>query len=93
MFLIGIEKERIAELAEGTAVRINGHSTILRREGNHLIYQDEDGLENRCRIFMEDEDDLAINFSCASHGDEDEGHVIITPDRNFEFENGNVVTS
>lgn len=93
MFLIGIEKERVAELAEGTAVRINGFNTTLRRDGRYLIYNDEDGVENRCRILMEDEDDIALNFACACHGQDDERHVIVTPDRDFEFENGELVTS
>lgn len=92
MFLIGIEKKRVAELAEGTAVRINGFITTLRREGSYLVYYDEDGVENRCRILMEDEDDIALNFACASHEQEDEPHVIVTPDREFEFENGELVT-
>jgi hypothetical protein len=92
MFLIGIEKERVAELAEGTAVRINGFNTTLRREGRYLIYNDEDGVENRCRILMEDEDEIALNFACASHEQDDERHVIVTPDRDCEFENGELVT-
>lgn len=93
MFLIGIEKARIAELEEGTAVRINGFNTTLRREGNYLIYEDEDGLENRCQILVEDEDEVAVNFACASHEQEDERHVIVTPERDFEFENGKLVSS
>ena len=91
MFLIGIEKARIAELVEGAAVRINGHETTLRREGDFLIYEDEDGVENRCQILMEDEDDIAVNFACASHEQEDERHVVVTPDGDLEF--GKVLTN
>jgi hypothetical protein len=85
MFLIGIEKARIAELAKGAAVRINGHNTTLRRESDYLIYEDEDGVENRCRILIEHENDIALNFACASHEQEDERHLIVTPDSDFEF--------
>jgi hypothetical protein len=52
---IGIEKESVAELAEGTAVRLNEFNTTLRRDGRYLIYNDKEGVENRCRILMEDE--------------------------------------
>lgn len=93
MFLIGIEKARLAELAEGTAVRINGHNTTLQRVGDFLIYEDEEGVENHCRILIEHENDIALNFACASHEQEDERHVIVTPERDFEFENGKLVSS
>ena len=93
MFLIGIEKARIAELTEGTAVRINGHNMALRREGDFLIYEGEDGVENRCRILIEHENDIALNFACASHEQEDERHVVVTPERDIEFENGKLVSS
>lgn len=87
MFLIGIEKTKITELVEGTAVRINGFNTTLRREGDLLIYKDKDGVENRCQILMIDEDDIALNFACASHEQQGETLDIVTPDGLYEFEN------
>lgn len=93
MFVIGIEKTRSAELAEGTAARINGCDTTLRREGDYLIYKDEDGVENRCLILMEGEDGTRLQFTCASHGQEGERHLVITPDEDYEFVNGRVAST
>ena len=93
MFVIGIEKARIAELAEGKASRINGHDTTLRCDGDYLIYKDEDGKVNRCRILMVTEDEELFHFTCASHGQDDERHLVVTLDGEYVFENGELVTS
>jgi hypothetical protein len=63
----------------GTTVRINGHTTALRRVGEYLHYDDEDGNQNRCRILDEFEDDNMIHLSAASHGEEESPHVIVRP--------------
>lgn len=80
MLLISIPvKDRLTLDAGGTPVRINGHATTLRRIGDYLHYQDEDGKENRCLILDAFDDEGQIHFSAASHGKEDSPHTIVRP--------------
>lgn len=77
MFIIPIPQNDIPLLNSGGCnVTINGQQTILRREGDCLCYDD-----NRCKILDEHESGDNVQFSAASHGAEDEPHVIIRPDR------------
>ena len=86
MFLIGIEKETLAELKVGKPSRINGFDTILRREGDYLVYIDENGDENRCQILMATDGGELLQFMCASHGQEASRHSVIGTDGIIEFE-------
>jgi hypothetical protein len=70
---------------EGCQVRINGSPTVLRRVGKHLCYTDSEGKENRCRIFESHEmvdgyGDRCVQFSAASHGDENQPHHFLCLD-------------
>lgn len=86
MFLIGIEKEKLAELKVGKPSRINGFETILRREGDYLVYIDKNGNENRCQILMATEEGDLLQFICASHGQETSRHSVMGTDGVIVFE-------
>jgi hypothetical protein len=80
MLMIGVPKTEIAALdAGGTPVRINLHPTVLRRRDGHLLYVDDDGNENRCKILDSFVVGDQVRFSAASHGAADESHVVIRP--------------
>ena len=80
MLMIGVPKTEIAALdAGGAKVRINSHHTTLRRQDGYLLYVDEGGVENRCKILDSFVAGDQVMFSAASHGQEDENHVIIRP--------------
>lgn len=75
MLMIAIPQTDIPLLnGEGCNITINGQQTVLRREGDYLCYG-----ENRCKILDEHVNGGNVQFSAASHGAEDEPHVIIQP--------------
>lgn|GEM_PF-2755515 len=76
MFLISVKREELPKLRTGgVAVRINGKSQILKRDGDFLTY-----AANRCKILSATNNGDLLAFVCASHGDENEPHVIIGAD-------------
>src|SRR5258708_5379303 len=79
MFVISIGDSKLSLLSSGVPVRINGHATMLRRDRDYLCYQDEDGMENRCKILGQTDLGDKVRFECASHGMEQAEHVIIAP--------------
>jgi hypothetical protein len=81
MFSILIHRTDLPKLGKGVPVRINGHPTILKRQGDYLCYTDEDGGENRCKILLTmPEDTGGIYYQCASHGTESEKHIFVGAD-------------
>lgn len=82
MFMIAIPQDDIPLLtAEGCNVTINGEQAVLRRNGDYLCYGDK-----RCKILDEHVSGKLVQFTAASHGDEDEPHLIIRPDIEAETE-------
>lgn len=80
MLMIGVPKTEIAALdAVGTPVQINFHPTVLRRRGGYLLYVDDEGIENKCKILDSFVVGDQVRFSAASHGAADEPHVVIRP--------------
>ena len=76
MLLIAIPQTDISLLnGDGCNVKINGQQTVLRRKGDYLCYR-----ENRCKILEEFVSGENVQFFAASHGAEDEPHVIMRPD-------------
>ena len=78
MLVIGIPANEVAKLKDGgVEVRVNGHPTVIRLDGEYLVYTDENGMENECRILAWD---AALSgdthFTCASHGEEAEYDLI-----------------
>lgn len=86
MFLISVKNKDLPQLRSvGVAVRINGKPETLRREGDYLTY-----AENRCKILHSKYDPDMVSFTCASHGDEHEPHIVIEEDGTelgFNFSN------
>lgn len=82
MLMISIPKSEIrnGNIKTGTPVTINGHKTLitLSEVDGHLIYTDEQGVENRCKVFSAVEQSKmpmpdgtktdCIRFLAASHG-------------------------
>lgn len=80
MLMIGVPKSQIAALdAGGTPVRINFHPTVLRRRGGYLLYVDDEGIENRCKILDSFVARDQVRFAAASDGAADESHDVIRP--------------
>ncbi len=75
MLVIGILKRDVPALTEcGVPVIINGTPETLTRNGDWLCYGD-----NRCRIIDEVDDGRMVSFAAASHGCEDQPHIVIRP--------------
>lgn len=80
MLMIGVPKTEIVALdADGTPVQINFHPTVLRRRDGYLLYVDDDGNENRCKILDSFVIGDQVRSSAASDGAADEPHSIIRP--------------
>ena len=76
MLLIPIPQTDMSSLnGDGCTVRINGQETLLRREGDYLCYG-----ENRCKILDEHFNGENVQFFAASHGAENEPHLIVRPE-------------
>ncbi len=81
MLLISVKREELPKLhTSGVAVRINGKPETLKRDGDYLTYEG-----NRCKILSARDEGSLLAFTCASDGDENEPHVIVSP-------NGEVTT-
>lgn len=73
MFLISIHEYDEAKLhTSGVAVTINGQPQILKRDGDYLTYEG-----NRCKILSANSDGGLLDFICASHGAENQPHVLV----------------
>ena len=82
MLMICVPRTEIGALdAGGTPVRINFHETVLRRRDGYLLYVDDEGVENRCKILDSFVVGDKLKFAAASHGAADDTHVVIRPGR------------
>ena len=76
MFVIAIPQTDISLLnGDGCNVTINGQQTTLRREGDYICYG-----EKRCKILDEYDSGENVQFCAASHGAENEPHLIMRPE-------------
>ena len=73
MFLISIHEYDEPNLdTSGVAVTIHGEPQILKKDGDYLTYS-----ENRCKILSVMNENGLLSFVCASHGAENQPHVLV----------------
>jgi hypothetical protein len=78
------KKDMLALRGDGAKCNINGESVTLRLKDGYLLYKDSDGVNNRCKVLMMDDQGEAVCFMAASHGDDDEPHSIFGVDEKGE---------
>lgn len=81
MLMISIPKADLPALrSSGAQCRINGEAVTFRLVDGFLVYQGE-GEDHRCKVLMMDQQPNGdVAFMAASHGDDEEPHLIIGVD-------------